>query len=73
MKVTQTNIADDLAASAHILMGETRERIGAVLIRNASVKLSETSDPADGENGHRRMPDHEQLASANVERESLLS
>jgi coenzyme F420-0:L-glutamate ligase/coenzyme F420-1:gamma-L-glutamate ligase len=51
VKVTQTNIADDLAASAHILMGETRERIGAVLIRNASVKLSEKSDRADAKMG----------------------
>ena len=37
VRVTQTNIADDLASAAHMLMGETREQIGAVVIRNAPV------------------------------------
>jgi len=40
IKVTQTNVADDLAAMAHLLMGEAAERVGAVLIRGAPVTLS---------------------------------
>lgn len=43
IRFTRTNIADDLAASAHLLMGETKERVGAVVIRNAHVELSESS------------------------------
>ncbi len=35
VRVTQSNLADDVAAAAHILMGETRERVGAVIVRNA--------------------------------------
>ena len=37
--VTQTNVIDDLAASAHLLMGEASERIGLVIARNAPVRL----------------------------------
>jgi coenzyme F420-0:L-glutamate ligase/coenzyme F420-1:gamma-L-glutamate ligase len=44
VKVTQTNFADDIAASAHLLMGETVERIGAVIVQNAGVKLSTSTD-----------------------------
>ncbi len=40
IKVTQTNLADDLAATAHMLMGEGAERVGAVLIRGAGVVLN---------------------------------
>jgi coenzyme F420-0:L-glutamate ligase/coenzyme F420-1:gamma-L-glutamate ligase len=40
VRVTQSNVADDLAAAAHMLMGETRERIGAVLATNAPVILN---------------------------------
>lgn len=40
IKVTQTNLADDLAASAHLLMGERNERIGLVVIRNASISTN---------------------------------
>ncbi|MGA2627098.1 MAG: coenzyme F420-0:L-glutamate ligase [Candidatus Bathyarchaeia archaeon] len=40
IKVTQTNVADDLAAAAQLLMGEAAERIGAVLIRGAPVTLN---------------------------------
>lgn len=39
VRVTQSNIADDLAAAAHMLMGETREQTGAVLVRNAPVSF----------------------------------
>jgi coenzyme F420-0:L-glutamate ligase len=38
IRVTQTNVADDLAAAAHLLMGEAAGRIGAVVIRNADLK-----------------------------------
>jgi F420-0:gamma-glutamyl ligase len=40
IKVTQTNVADGLAAMAHVLMGEAAERVGAVLIRGAPVTLN---------------------------------
>jgi coenzyme F420-0:L-glutamate ligase len=38
IRITQTNVADDLAAAAHLLMGEAASRIGAVVIRNAGLK-----------------------------------
>ncbi len=44
VKVTQTNIADDLAASAHLLMGETNERIGLVIFKNAPVDINAKYD-----------------------------
>jgi coenzyme F420-0:L-glutamate ligase len=40
VKVTQTNIIDDLASSTHLLMGEAKERIGVVIVRDAPVHLS---------------------------------
>ena len=43
IKVTQTNVADDLAAMAHVLMGEAAERVGAVLIRGAPVTLNNSA------------------------------
>jgi coenzyme F420-0:L-glutamate ligase len=39
VKVTQTNVADDLAATAHLLMAERNERIGLVIIRNAPLSM----------------------------------
>ena len=42
IKVTQTNVADDIAASAHLLMGEAAERIGAVVIRNIRTTLTKS-------------------------------
>ena len=42
IKVTQTNVADDLASMAHLLMGEAAERVGAVLIRGARVTLNDS-------------------------------
>jgi coenzyme F420-0:L-glutamate ligase/coenzyme F420-1:gamma-L-glutamate ligase len=39
-RVTQTNVADDLASSAHLLMGETGEHIGVVLVRGAPIALN---------------------------------
>jgi coenzyme F420-0:L-glutamate ligase len=44
VKVTRLNIADDLAASAHMLMDETTERVGAVVLRNAPVRVNGSGD-----------------------------
>jgi coenzyme F420-0:L-glutamate ligase len=38
--VTRTNLADDLAAAAHLVMGERDERNGLVVIRNAPVTMT---------------------------------
>jgi coenzyme F420-0:L-glutamate ligase len=43
VRVTQTNVVDDLAAAAHLLMGECDERIGVVVIRNARINLGRFS------------------------------
>ena len=43
-KVTQTNVIDDLASSAHLLMGETSERIAAVVVRKAPIRLQKRAD-----------------------------
>lgn len=40
VKATQVNLADDLASSAHLLMGEREERIGIVVIRNSPVVMN---------------------------------
>jgi len=37
--VTQSNLADDLASAAHLVMGERDEKIGLVVIRNAPVSM----------------------------------
>ncbi len=37
VRVTQSNIADDVAAAAHVLMGETRDRVGAVVVRDLQI------------------------------------
>jgi coenzyme F420-0:L-glutamate ligase len=42
--VTQANIADDLASTAHLLMGETNERVGLVVIRGAPIILRSKVD-----------------------------
>jgi len=39
IRVTQSNVADDLAAAAHLLMGESAERVGAVLIRGGTTRF----------------------------------
>ena len=41
VKVTQTNLADDLASAAHLLMGERNERNGLVVIRSAHVTMTD--------------------------------
>lgn len=43
-RVTQTNVVDDLASSAHLLMGETNERIGVVVVKGARVLLRSPGD-----------------------------
>jgi F420-0:gamma-glutamyl ligase len=37
IRVTQANVADDIASAAHLLMGESRERVGAVIIRGSAI------------------------------------
>ena len=48
VKVTRANVADDLASAAHLLMGESEERIGLVIVRKAPVSL-------DGLKGSKRV------------------
>jgi len=40
IRVTQANVADDLAAAAHLLMGESKEHVGAVLIRGGELAIN---------------------------------
>jgi F420-0:gamma-glutamyl ligase len=40
MRITQRAVADGLAAAAVVVMGETNERIPAVLIRDTEIKLT---------------------------------
>jgi len=40
VRVTQTNVADDIAAAAHLLMGESSEGIGAVVIQGSAVGMN---------------------------------
>jgi coenzyme F420-0:L-glutamate ligase len=42
--VTTQALADDLASAAHLIMGETREQIPAVLIREAPVEVRTDTD-----------------------------
>ena len=39
IRVTQTNVADDIAAAAHLLMGESSESIGAVVVQGSDVGM----------------------------------
>ena len=43
IRVTQANLADGIASSAHLLMGEADERVGAVLVRGAVFRYSSRS------------------------------
>lgn len=45
--ITRMNIADDLAAAAHLLMGETTERTPTVIIRNSPVEITDKYDPKE--------------------------
>jgi len=39
------NVIDDLAATAHLLMGETDEKIPLVVIKGAPVEITDDYDP----------------------------
>ncbi len=43
--ITRINVADDLAAAAHLVMGETSEMTPIVIIRGAPVQLTDDYDP----------------------------
>ena len=43
ISITQENVADNLASSATIIMGETKEKMPIVIIKNAPIKLSNKS------------------------------
>ncbi len=43
ISITQENVADNLASSATIIMGETKEKMPIVIIRNTPIKLSNKS------------------------------
>ena len=45
MVITRQAVADDLVSAAHLLMGETDERVPVVLVRDAPVEFSERNDP----------------------------
>lgn len=45
--ISRLAVADDLASTAHLLMGEAAEKIGAVLIRDAPIVRSETKNIKD--------------------------
>jgi len=48
MQYTQINLADDIAAAANLLMGETDARIPFVIVRGLDVKFTErVAKPAD--------------------------
>lgn len=42
IKITRRAIADDLASAAHVMMGEANERVPAVLIRGARIKIEDS-------------------------------
>mgnify|MGYP002153778046 CR=1 FL=1 len=42
--VTETNVADDVAAAAHLMMGEVTSKVGAVVIRAAPAKFDSHAD-----------------------------
>ncbi len=45
MLITRQAVADDLVSAAHLIMGETNERIPMVLVRGAPVDFSDDSKP----------------------------
>jgi coenzyme F420-0:L-glutamate ligase len=47
LQVTRRALADELATSAEILMGETSERVPAVLIKGAPVTLNDRTAPTE--------------------------
>lgn len=61
VKATQSNIADDIAAAAHMLMGERKEQVGAVVVRGARLKL----DSSTGSSRAKLKP-HQCLISSSI-------
>ncbi len=45
--ISRLAVADDLSSTAHLLMGEAAERVGAVIIRGAPIVRSETKNIRD--------------------------
>lgn len=45
--ITRHAVADDLASVAHLLMGETDERVPLILIKDAPVRFVDTFNPED--------------------------
>lgn len=45
MLITRQAVADDLVGAAHLVMGETNERIPMVLVRGAAVEFTDDNDP----------------------------
>jgi coenzyme F420-0:L-glutamate ligase/coenzyme F420-1:gamma-L-glutamate ligase len=45
MLITRQAVADDLVGAAHLVMGETDERIPMVLVRGAPVEFTDDNDP----------------------------
>jgi coenzyme F420-0:L-glutamate ligase len=44
VRVTQTAVIDDIASAVHLLMGEAREGVGAVIVKNAPVQLQQKAN-----------------------------
>jgi coenzyme F420-0:L-glutamate ligase len=47
LHITRINLADDLASAAHLVMGETTERIAIAIIRNSNVTITDDYDPRE--------------------------
>lgn len=45
--ITRLNVADDLAAAAHLLMGETTEKTPVVIIRNSNIRVTDEGNPRE--------------------------
>lgn len=59
--ITRLNNADDLAAASHIYMGEGKEHIPLVIIRNAPITLKDTYNPDQV-----KLPDDECIYMNNI-------
>ena len=47
LRITRINLADELAAAAHFLMGETDERVPIVIVRGSNVEITDNYDPRE--------------------------
>jgi coenzyme F420-0:L-glutamate ligase len=68
VKVTQTNIVDDLASSAHLLMGETDERCGLVIMRGAPIRMDEIATSLGAKLSRKKCLISSNLSSAQTNR-----